>query len=131
MRYTKNEICAIFLLVCGLTTLQAQQAVVASGGTATGSGTVSYSIGQVVYTTNSNSGSVAQGVQQPYEISVLTGVKDAKDITLEFVVYPNPDDKKLKGKRFNQDKRQSAFDKATVDKERKKIKVKSRLKEKG
>jgi hypothetical protein len=33
---------------------------------------------------------VAQGVQQPYEISVITAIEAAKDISLEIMVYPNP-----------------------------------------
>jgi len=47
----------------------AQDAVVTSGGNASGSGgTASFSIGQTVYTTNSNSsGTVAQGLQHSYE----------------------------------------------------------------
>ncbi len=73
-------------------TLQAQNAIPASGGNASGGGgTVSYSVGQVVYTTNTGTGSsVAQGVQQPYEISVPTTLEEAKGISLEMVVYPNP-----------------------------------------
>jgi hypothetical protein len=72
--------------------LQAQNSISASGGNASGStGKVSYSVGQVVYTeyTGTN-GSVAQGVQQPYEISVVTGIEEASDISMEIVVYPNP-----------------------------------------
>jgi len=74
------------------TTGQAQNSIPASGGNASGSGgTVSYSIGQVVYTNyTGTNGSVAQGVQQPYEISVVTGIVEAKDISLEIDVYPNP-----------------------------------------
>lgn len=70
----------------------AQESVNASGGNASGSGgSESYSIGQIVYTTHTGSnGSTAQGVQQPYEISVVTSVKEAKDIQLSFLVYPNP-----------------------------------------
>ena len=51
--------------------LQAQEIPIASGAVATGiGGSSSYTVGQVVYTTNTGSnGSVAQGVQQPYEIS--------------------------------------------------------------
>ncbi len=72
--------------------IRAQNAIPASGGNATGSGTVSYSVGQVVYTTNTSitNGSVAQGVQQPFEISIITGIKQAEDITLAFSTYPNP-----------------------------------------
>jgi hypothetical protein len=72
--------------------LQAQQVVTTSGGNASGSGgSVSYSVGQIVYTKNTGTnGSVAQGVQQPYEISVVTAIEEAKDISLEIMVYPNP-----------------------------------------
>jgi hypothetical protein len=38
----------VFLFSSGLTSLHAQVAIPASGGNATGNGTVSYSVGQVV-----------------------------------------------------------------------------------
>ncbi|MEI6751623.1 MAG: T9SS type A sorting domain-containing protein [Paludibacter sp.] len=74
------------------TGLQAQSASTATGGNATGSGgTVSYSVGQTGYTTNTGTtGTVAQGVQQPYEISVVAGIEEAKAITLDCTAYPNP-----------------------------------------
>lgn len=74
------------------TTIIAQTTIPASGGNASGSGgTASYSVGQIVYIKNTGTnGSASQGVQQPYEISVVTGIEEAKDILLEFVVYPNP-----------------------------------------
>ena len=82
------------LLLSGLkmTCLQAQEAITATGGNASGSGgSVSYSVGQVVDTTSKGTnGSVAQGVQQPFEIAVVTGIKEAKAITLEYSAYPNP-----------------------------------------
>jgi hypothetical protein len=92
MGNNKLKLSAVLLLVIGLTGLQAQNAIPASGGNASGSGgTVSYTVGQIVYTTNGNAnGSAAQGVQQPYEISVITGIEEALDISLEIVVYPNP-----------------------------------------
>ena len=70
----------------------AQESTNASGGdiNESGKGSVSYSIGQIVYTQNTGSnGSLAQGVQQPYEISVVTGMEE-KGISLELSVYPNP-----------------------------------------
>jgi hypothetical protein len=81
---------SVLLLVVGLTT-QAQQATTATGGDATGSGgSVAYSVGQIVYTTHTgNKGSVAQGVQQPYEISVVLGVENSL-IDLDISAYPNP-----------------------------------------
>jgi hypothetical protein len=92
MRNKKLKSGAVLLLCFGMFGLQAQQVVTTSGGNATGGGgTASYTVGQIVYTTNSNSnGSVAQGVQQPYEISVITAIEAAKDINLIFSVYPNP-----------------------------------------
>jgi hypothetical protein len=52
---------------------------------------VSYSIGQVVYSTNTSAnGTVIQGVQQPYEISTITAIEAAKDINLLVQAYPNP-----------------------------------------
>ena len=35
-------------------------------------------------------GSVAQGVQQPFEISVITGLEEAQGINLSVRAYPNP-----------------------------------------
>lgn len=71
--------------------INAQQAVVSSGANASGSnGNLSYTVGQVIYTTNfSATGSISQGVQQAYEIQTVLGL-DNFDINLEFVVYPNP-----------------------------------------
>lgn len=92
MRHKRLKLSAVLLLGLGLTGLQAQTSVNATGTNASGSGgTVSYSVGQVVYTTNTGaSGSVAQGVQQPYEISVVTSIENAKGICLSVTAYPNP-----------------------------------------
>lgn len=59
------------LLLVGFTS-QAQVATVSSGGNATGAGgSLSYSIGQIIYTTNSGSTfTSAQGVQQPTDAAV-------------------------------------------------------------
>jgi len=90
MKHKKVKL-SFLLLGLGLTA-QAQQATTATGGNASGSGgTVAYSVGQVVYTTNTGTnGSVAQGVQQPFEISVVTGIEEAKGINLSVLAYPNP-----------------------------------------
>ena len=92
MRHKRLKLSAVLLLGLGLTGLQAQESINATGGNASGSGgTVAYSVGQVVYTTNTGSnGTVAQGVQQSFEISVLTGLKEAKSINLSVTAYPNP-----------------------------------------
>ena len=69
-----------------------QVAIPAAGGKATSlKGSVSYSVGQVDFTTaKSDHGRVSEGVQQTYEISVISGLDEAKDFTLSCIVYPNP-----------------------------------------
>lgn len=69
----------------------AQQGNVVSGGDAVGNaGSVTFSIGQVAYINSGNAaGTVTQGVQQPFEISVV-GVNDFPGIALSMSVYPNP-----------------------------------------
>lgn len=92
MKYRRLRLITILLLGLGFTGLQAQESVNASGGNASGSGgSTSYSVGQVVYTTNTGTnGSVVQGVQQPIEISVVTGLEEVKGINLSVKAYPNP-----------------------------------------
>ena len=93
MQYKKLLLSAILLTGLGLAGLQAQEAVLAAGGDASGSGgSISYSVGQVTYTTSTgtNGYSVAEGVQQPYEIQTPTGLDEAPGIQLECQAYPNP-----------------------------------------
>ena len=92
-RKNKRVLTAVILLLFGLSNLQAQEAIPATGGEASGSGGLaSYTVGQVVYTTSvgANGNSVAQGVQQAYEIQVVAGIFAAKDISLNISAYPNP-----------------------------------------
>jgi hypothetical protein len=94
MRQILLKLTILFLLVLKLTEIQAQEATPASGGSAFGSGgSVTYTVGQIVYTTNSDAtGSVAQGVQHPYEISIESAPTQAQavGITLQCAVFPNP-----------------------------------------
>ncbi len=92
MRHKRLRLSALLLLGLGLTGLQAQTSINATGGNIAGSGgSAAYSVGQVVYTTNTGTnGSVAQGVQQAFEISVVTGLEEAKGVNLAIAAYPNP-----------------------------------------
>lgn len=91
MKYFFKKISFVFLLFSGARVF-AQNGTVAGGGDANGSGgSASYSYGQVVYTTNTNAvGSVAQGVQQTYEITVITDLSETFEIASELNAYPNP-----------------------------------------
>ena len=92
MRHKQPLLFAVFLISFGLTGLQAQENVIATGGEASSSGgSVSYSVGQVCYQVNTGAnGSLAEGVQQPYEISEIIGIAEAKNIALEYSAHPNP-----------------------------------------
>ena len=92
MKKNRKKTVALLLLGFGITTVQAQESVNATGGNASGSGgSASYSVGQVAYQTHTGTnGSVAQGVQQAYKISVITAIEQAKGINLSVTAYPNP-----------------------------------------
>jgi hypothetical protein len=67
-----------------------QDAIPASGGAAIGSGgTSSYSVGQLVYTTTTGSGTVSQGVQQSIELFTLSN-PELTTVNVTAVTYPNP-----------------------------------------
>ena len=92
MQYKKMKVSALLVFVLGLNGLTAQNALLTSGGNASGTGgSVSYSIGQVFYTTDTdNTGVVSQGVQQPFEISTVTETEKTDGINLICSAYPNP-----------------------------------------
>jgi len=100
MNYFKVQaVLYLFLLLLSIN-LNAQDNINSTGGNINSNdGSVSFSIGQLFYSVNSSSdGSVIEGVQQPYEISVVSGVNDLKNIDLSLVVYPNPASDELKVK---------------------------------
>ncbi|MFM9985056.1 MAG: T9SS type A sorting domain-containing protein [Flavobacteriales bacterium] len=80
----------LFLVVVTTTSAYSQQALVCLGGDAVGTGgSVSFSAGQITYiTSTSSSGSSAEGVQQPYEISEVDMVATLSNYAIS--VYPNP-----------------------------------------
>ena len=82
----------LLLFTCCFVRLHAQQVITSAGGNATGiGGSASYSVGQIVYKTNSGSlGSISQGVQQPYEISIVSVFEEENGISLLLSSYPNP-----------------------------------------
>jgi hypothetical protein len=82
----------LWLLFCTTETLHAQQGVVSSGGNiSSATGSVSYSIGQVMYNhIEGEVGSLNQGVQQPHTFTIV-GIEDLQEETT-FRLYPNPAD---------------------------------------
>jgi hypothetical protein len=92
MKHNCNLIFIFALLSFNLAPLAAQETIATSGGSFTGSGgSVTYTIGQVAFSAFSGTtGTITQGVQQPYEISVISSVENTEEITLKWLVYPNP-----------------------------------------
>ncbi len=71
--------------------ISAQNGTITSGGDAAGSGgSVSFSIGQLDYTSISSAeGTVSQGLQHPYEISEVTSVAH-QPLDIAASLHPNP-----------------------------------------
>lgn len=80
------------LNVTAFSELYAQDAIVTSGGVASGSnGSIDFSVGQVFYSTSfGTNGSLSAGIQQPYEISIINSIDENLGIILECLAYPNP-----------------------------------------
>jgi len=88
-----KKVLILFLILMSICIVcSAQQALSGAGGSANGTGgTVSYTIGQVSYTNlTGTSGTITEGVQQPFEILVYTSLQDANDFAFECSAYPNP-----------------------------------------
>ncbi|MGB0369017.1 MAG: T9SS type A sorting domain-containing protein [Flavobacteriales bacterium] len=86
-----QRLTTIALLCCGLSVAGYGQSSVLSGGAdASGSGgSVSYSVGQVGYVNSGSGTTVAAGVQQPFEISDISGIAGGRP-SINAQVYPNP-----------------------------------------
>ncbi len=85
----KTILLTVFL--CASHSIYSQETIPSSGGDAIGSGgSSSYTVGQLVYTTNTDAtGTVSQGVQQSIELFVLSN-PELTTVSLKAVTYPNP-----------------------------------------
>ena len=90
MKKKNSQYFAMTLALFLMSGIFAQESSNSAGGDASGAGgSVAYSIGQVVYTTNTGSnGSVAQGVQHAYEIFSV-GIKETV-LNISLTAFPNP-----------------------------------------
>ncbi|MBW7675415.1 T9SS type A sorting domain-containing protein [Chryseobacterium chendengshani] len=80
---------SFFLIFCSVSEINAQKALLATGSnTAGGNGSVSYSVGQIDFTTKGNQ--VMEGVQQAYEITTLSTTETAGSDKKDILLYPNP-----------------------------------------
>ncbi|HPF92618.1 MAG TPA: T9SS type A sorting domain-containing protein [Tenuifilaceae bacterium] len=78
----------VLLVLFSASSAMAQQGIVSGGGEGSGTGgSVSATCGQVFY---SSTQGVSQGLQQPYEIFVVSSIESAQHISLSVKAYPNP-----------------------------------------
>lgn len=74
-------------------TIGKAQYAITSGGKSTdnSAGKISYTVGQIGFETTKNSnGSIASGVQQPFEITTVLSNPDFSELNINLVAYPNP-----------------------------------------
>jgi len=97
MKSSCAALAAWLVFILPLLPVAAQESLNATGGDAAGSGgTAAYSAGQLVYHTfQGATASAAEGVQQPWEISVVTALEGSAGIKLSVSAYPNPADDHL------------------------------------
>jgi len=90
--FVKGLLILLFPFTFSLSAIHAKETITTTGGNALGNGgIISYSIREIVYTINTGTnGSVAQGVQQPYEISVVTEIEEAISMNLVCFAFTNP-----------------------------------------
>lgn len=91
MKHVNTIVGTLVLLWFIPLTILAQNNTVAGSGSASGSGGSStFTVGQISSgTVSGTNGSATQGVQQPIEITVITGITD-RDIDLTARIFPNP-----------------------------------------
>jgi hypothetical protein len=90
---TRSLVAMAFTTLLILFSLSAvsQESILSASNNATGEGgTVTYSVGQAAFNTFiASTGTITEGVQQPYEILFMTGLDDER-MSLHCTVYPNP-----------------------------------------
>ena len=92
MKYKTLIVSSIYLLGLALMELNAQESIPTGGSNISSTfGSVSYTVGQFVYTTYSGTnGYITQGVQQPYEISLIEGIRNSIKYIFQCTAFPNP-----------------------------------------
>lgn len=85
----KRSVLAFIVLVAFPILSFSQEVVVTTGGTVSGSGSISYTVGQVFYiSSEDSSGSTLQGVQQSIELFALSTADE--ELIQSVKTFPNP-----------------------------------------
>jgi hypothetical protein len=96
MKYKKQCLINIFILAFSISAICQNSAVTAGGNVNNENGSISFSIGQLVVTTyNGDNNSLSHGVQQPFEISEITGIYSDNNVRIDISIYPNPTENEI------------------------------------
>ena len=93
MKVKRLDFFITILMVFGISGLQAQISLPAAGGNVSGSGgSLSYTLGQVVYVpiSDASGNSIEPGIQQAYELFIVSANENDLKIGAEIRTYPNP-----------------------------------------
>ena len=92
MRHKRLKLGTVLLLGLGLTGVQAQETISVTGGnTSDSGGSVSWTVGQIVYQTHSGTNVlVSEGVQQYVESETVLGLEQSIEQPELVSVFPNP-----------------------------------------
>ncbi|MFW5819931.1 MAG: T9SS type A sorting domain-containing protein [Bacteroidota bacterium] len=93
MKVKSLDFFTTILLLFGISGLNAQTSLPASGGNISGSGgSLSYTLGQVEYVSFSDASgnSIEHGIQQAYELFIVSANENDLKIGAEIRAYPNP-----------------------------------------
>jgi hypothetical protein len=108
MKLPVHRIPVFFLFLLATCHATAQDAVLPACGNLSGNNSsVSYSVGQMAYITQTGSGGIiTEGVQQPFEIIYVPGpgIGENGSIPFECLLYPNPANDHLTLKVISQEK---------------------------
>lgn len=94
--YMKRYFSIPILLLLGTYANAQQGALTSGGGSSSPGGSISYSIGQtIVQSQTMSGGSITVGLQQTYEVVVLTSLPQMEQLQLQCTLYPNPTQNQL------------------------------------
>ena len=87
-----KKILFVIYFLCSVSYINAQQAILSGeNSTSSSGGSVSYAIGNIAYGVSSSvNGSIISGTQIPFEIFIVSSIKN-NEVNVDLSVFPNPD----------------------------------------
>ena len=91
MKISFSSLITLVFLIFQFSVIGQENIVVTGNDIQNSNGSVSYSLGQISYhSINTVNGSVGEGVQQPFEILLVSVEEVENNVTINVDLYPNP-----------------------------------------